>query len=437
MSINPEFRRNLWLELSPQRLIGMPFVLGALFLLAFALSGKRFGEDVAHTALVLFGVLAIVWGTKLAGESVVTEIRERTWDGQRMSVIGPWAMTWGKLFGSTIFPWYGALLCLIVYAVVVPFQPGTDIFKTVLVMAGAGLAGQAVALLASLLAIRRARRFSRSQASAFSVLGLLTAFPVLSLGFQGHGYIQWYGNSFLPINFTLLSLALFLSWAVIGIYRLMRLELQMKNPPWVWLGFVIFLMAYMAGFSLQTVQGISAGPLSRCILSAYITAVALTYLTALAEPKDPIRFRRLIRAVKIRDWSLLLQGCPSWAMVLPLLCVAAIMLFAFPLTGISTSGSNFRIAVVSSLFFILRDLALLLFFNLSRNPKRADMLAMLWLGLLWLVIPLTLSGLGFDNLTQFFLPRPDVQPLVSLVAAPCELLLVAWLVVGRWKANFG
>jgi hypothetical protein len=437
MRVNPEFRRNFWLELSQQRLIGMPMVLGALFLLAFTLSGKSLGEDVAKMSLFLFGVLAIVWGTKLAGESVVTEIRDRTWDGQRMSVIGPWAMTWGKLFGSTVFPWYGALLCLIVYAVSVPFKPGTDIFKTVLVMAGTGLAGQSVALFASLLAIQRDRRFSRSQASAFSVLGLMTAFTVLSFSFQGRGHIQWYGNSFIPIDFILLSLALFLAWAVFGIYRLMRLELQMKNSPWIWLGFVIFLMVYMAGFSLQATQEISTDALSRCLLSAYITVVALTYLTALAEPKDPIRFRRLIRAVKDGNWRLLLQGCPSWAMVLPLLCVSAIMLFAFPPADISSSGLNLRIAVAASLFFILRDLALLLFFNLSRKPKRADMLAMLWLGLLWLVIPLTLSGLGFVHLSQLFHFRPDAQPFISLVAATCELLLAAWLVARRWKANYG
>jgi hypothetical protein len=211
----------------------------------------------------------------------------------------------------------------------------------------------------------------------------------------------------------------------------------MKNPPFIWFGFIIFIMAYTAGFSLQAAQGISAGALSRCLLSAYVTAVVLTYLTALAEPKDPIRFRRLIRAGKDGDWRLLLQGCPSWAMVLPLLCAAAIMLFVFPPTDISSSGSNFRMAVAASLFFILRDLALLLFFNLSRNPKRAAMLAMLWLGLLWLVIPLTLSGLGFVHLTQLFQPRPEAQPFVSLVAAPCELLLAARLVARRWKANYG
>jgi hypothetical protein len=60
VSINPEFRRNLWLELTPQRLIGMPLVLGALFLLAFTIDGKSFGENVANTSLLLFGLVSIV-----------------------------------------------------------------------------------------------------------------------------------------------------------------------------------------------------------------------------------------------------------------------------------------------------------------------------------------------------------------------------------------
>ena len=33
MHINPEFRRNLWLELTPSRLVGMPLVLGVFFFL--------------------------------------------------------------------------------------------------------------------------------------------------------------------------------------------------------------------------------------------------------------------------------------------------------------------------------------------------------------------------------------------------------------------
>ncbi len=40
MRLNPEFRRYLWLEISAQRLIAMPAILGAIFFLLW-LSGRR------------------------------------------------------------------------------------------------------------------------------------------------------------------------------------------------------------------------------------------------------------------------------------------------------------------------------------------------------------------------------------------------------------
>ncbi len=437
MNINPEFRRNLWLELSPQRLIGLPLVLGALFLLAFTLDGKRFGEDVARTALFLFGILAIVWGSKLAGESVISEIRDRTWDGQRMSVIGPWAMMWGKLFGSTAYPWYGAILCILVYAAATPLVPGENLFKTLPLLAGAGLAGQITAFFASLLSTRRNRRFSRSQAAAFSVLGIMTSFVALSSGFRSYGHIEWFGHNFLSIDFTLLSLAFFLFWTFTGAYRLMRLELQLKNPPWIWFGFILFLTAYSAGFSFKGAAGFSSAALSRGLFSAFVALAVLIYLAALVEPKDPMRFRGLILAWKNGDWKILLRGCPSWILALPLLAVMAAFLTALPPEEVSGGGRNFGLAVAAGLFLVLRDMALVLFFNFSKNRKRADMLTMLWFGLLWAVIPLTLSGLGFVHMAQLFRPAADTQPLLSLLAAPCEMLLAAWLAARRWKANYG
>jgi hypothetical protein len=62
---------------------------------------------------------------------------------------------------------------------------------------------------------------------------------------------------------------------------------------------------------------------------------------------------------------------------------------------------------------------------------------MLWLVMLWLVIPFILSGLGFVHLAGFFQPRLETLSPTSLVAAPCEMLLAAWLVARRWKANYG
>ena len=46
--------------------------------------------------------------------AIIGEIRERTWDGQRLSSLGAGTMMWGKLFGSTIFNWFGGAICLAV-----------------------------------------------------------------------------------------------------------------------------------------------------------------------------------------------------------------------------------------------------------------------------------------------------------------------------------
>src|SRR5258706_424724 len=103
--MNPEFRRNLWLELTPHRLIAMPLLLVLVLALVYYLTDAGKHESVATAAAVMAGGLLAVWGARSAGESVIEEVRARTWDAQRMSAIGPWAMTWGKLFGAAAFSW--------------------------------------------------------------------------------------------------------------------------------------------------------------------------------------------------------------------------------------------------------------------------------------------------------------------------------------------
>ncbi|HEU0264151.1 MAG TPA: hypothetical protein VFR01_00325, partial [Geobacterales bacterium] len=97
---NPEFRRNLWLEMTPYRLVGMPLVLAPLFYLVGKINDFD-SKSLVGTAVSLYFILAILWGTRLASEAVLSEIRDQTWDSQRLSAISPWQMTWGKLFGAT------------------------------------------------------------------------------------------------------------------------------------------------------------------------------------------------------------------------------------------------------------------------------------------------------------------------------------------------
>ncbi len=48
----------------------------------------------------------------------------------------------------------------------------------------------------------------------------------------------WWGHSYDARPFLLISLALFTVWTLVACYRTMRLELQMRNGPLVWLGFL-------------------------------------------------------------------------------------------------------------------------------------------------------------------------------------------------------
>ncbi len=65
--MNPELRRNLWLELSTHRLIAMPVVLTAVFILTYAfksgslaLGDAEAASAVAHVAPATFSVTSTV-----------------------------------------------------------------------------------------------------------------------------------------------------------------------------------------------------------------------------------------------------------------------------------------------------------------------------------------------------------------------------------------
>ena len=435
MNINPEFRRNLWLELTPYRLVGMPMILGALLFLAYLLDGKQYGEAVAKTALVLFGLLACLWGVRLASETLITEIRDHTWDSQRMSVIGPWSMTWGKLLGSTIYPWYGALLCLLVYLTSRPAL-GLSLIETAVLMVGSGLLGQAIGLLSSLQAIRKSQRYGRLQTTAFLVLGAGCAVSLLNWPFSASASTFWYDRVYPDNRFVLLSLVVFLGWAIFGIYRLIRAELQLKSLPWAWGLFVMFLAAYVAGFLGEGRWESGQSVWSLRVLSAFITTLALAYGTAFSERKDPVALRRLLQSLGQREWARAMQVLPLWLSSLPFVALTCALLVAVEFNSVPEEGvKQMTATAVAMVLFLLRDLGILLFLNLGKIPKRADMLTVLLLVLLYAVLPTILSALDLDLLAGFFWPAPGVSAGIVVPAALFQAVVMLWLMVARWRKN--
>ena len=424
MRVNPEFRRNLWLELTPYRLAGMPAVLFAVFFLAYLMDGRRFGGGVATAAVLLFLLLAGLWGTRLASEAVVSEIRDHTWDGQRMSVTGPWAMTWGKLLGSTVYPWYGAVICLAIFALSAerPSRP----LQMVVLMGATALLAQALGLLASLMAIRKDRRYSRSQTTLFFIAGIVLVMPLFSQITSHEATIEWYGEALDRLDFLVLSVVVFVAWAVVGIYRLMRTELQLKNAPWLWCAFLLYLSGYTAGF-ISVDKGFGADRL----LFAFGLLLAMTYGLAFSERKDSVTLHRLLADCQRRRWRHFAEACPLWLATVPFVLASGGFLLVTGYRGID--HGSFAGFVLALICLMVRDLGLLLFLNLGRNPKRADWLMLLCLALLYWVVPQILIALDFDLLSGVFLPRWDLPPVFILGAAIVEAGVVGWLLVRRWR----
>ena len=100
--INPEFKRNLWLSFSTHRLIGMPAFLTLIFMtIALADFRSEIASSLYVSSISAFIFIVWLWGARNANSTIVDELRDKTWDQQRMSSLDPWTMTWGKLFCST------------------------------------------------------------------------------------------------------------------------------------------------------------------------------------------------------------------------------------------------------------------------------------------------------------------------------------------------
>lgn len=438
MNLNPEFQRNLWLEVTVHRLIGMPAVLAAIFVLVSLWTMKW--ADLAYAGLTLFALFAFGWGTFLAGETVTSEVKHRTWDLQRLSSISPWRMTWGKLFGSTIYPWYGALLSLAVC--VLAGGPLTLTQYAVLILAA--VLSQAVALLSSLLAISKGANTDRSAIVAHLLIGNLAAMPFWGILRFERG-ITWGGVTVAAPTFALVSVALWCAWAIIGCYRTMARELQVANTPVVWIVFVLVAWVYVSGF-------IAPGDFPKALwhfrlfLGFGLTSV-LTYVTLLYDRKEPATFRRMLVAKARGQWSRIAVDLPTWVPTLVLTglfgCAVAVMLATTPAelghakpddTLLGVQGVAWIAAVY---LFILRDVGVVLFFNLGPRRRRADSTALLYLGILYGLVPGILGALHLKDAVLLFIPFLPMRPALSLMASLVQVGVIAVLVVRRWRQGYG
>lgn len=435
IGLNPEFRRNLWLELTPHRLLAMPILLGLVLALVYVASAEHKVEGVATAAAVIAGGLLVVWGARGTGASVVDEVRGRTWDAQRMSAIGPWAMTWGKLFGAASFAWYGGLMSLAVVLVAVPRAWVHSSAKVAALIAAAGLLAQATACLTGLAAARKGAAPRASLGVWLIVLLLVLVGPSVSFLTTEQQPIAWWGENYRATNLVLASVATFAAWGVFGVYRALCGELQVRTTPWAFTLFALFLTAYVAGF--WTVPGIelsARGP-TALLVCGMLVCSTLTYLQLFAERTGVIVFRRVQVSLARGEWRRALEELPCWTVgfvLTGLFCALGVALLP---AGAFGNLSVRNAALVPLPFFLLlgRDICVFLFFSFARQPRRVEGATMFYLLLLYGIIPWLLRAAGFADLADLVLPPALEAAGKAIAIAAVHFGIAAGFVAWRWR----
>ena len=427
MEVNPEFRRNLWLELSLHRLVAMPVVLLLVLALVYASSTDKVEAMAGAAALIAAGLLGI-WGTRCTADCVMEEARARTWDGQRMSGIGPWAMTWGKLLGSASFAWYGGLMALAVLLLTSPRGWAHSPAKVAALIVAGSLLAQGVACFGGLVAVRKGVARPGGFSAVMVVILIVFIGPLVSLASsQDQAPVNWWGSSWQAMNFVLASAACFAAWAVFGVYRVMCSELQVRTVPWVFVAFALFLTLYLSGFWIAV-----AATWNVVLLCGLLVAGALTYIQLFSEQSGVIAFRRVRLRVGRGEIRRALEDLPCWPVGLALAALWCVLGLAFldPSALPGAPDRDLRLLPLPLFLLLARDAAILLIFAFAWQPRRVEAAVFFYLVLLYGVVPGLLKAAGMEMVADLVLPplleAPGKATAVAAVQLVIAVVLVQW-----------
>lgn len=449
---NPEFAKNVWLELSPQRLIVMPVIIGLVGFLIISMSSQSETREILHNAAIAgIVLLGFLWGIKTSADAILDEYNEKTWDWQKMSVIGPWKLAWGKLFGSTIYNWYGAVLCFAIY-LLTSFgadDVGKEIQSGLLLLIGM-VSVHGLMILVSLQMIRKSDGRSKIKSNRIFISGIILMSFLTNIfssrfldSFQSD--ISWYGLVTGNMNLMTINAVFCCAWVIAGLYRAMRAELQFSDAPVWWVGFIVSTFVLHFGYFFPSTRLSVAGGLSA---TAAITAMqfgALLYFLALSEPKDVVNFRLLENSIKTGDRKTFFKNLPLWITTLPfafLFGLIAVVFFNVAVNDtlleqvyreLTSAGTGKSFAGLLAVYgFVLRDLGILLLLNFTNRSKRADSAWIVYLLVLYVLLPMVANE-GDWGIGAAFYPNFKVYPIVMVLFPIAEAAIVLYFVVKRWR----
>jgi hypothetical protein len=351
-------------------------------------------------------------------------------------------MAWGKLFGTTSLSWTVGLACLIAYVVAALWFPRPESYVLgALATIGYAIFCQATGLLASLARLSgrpgdRGGSTTVAQIVALLATGLLGAFTVWALQDQGSFFGLRIGEDAL----RLLTIWFFALWAIIGVYRRMRRELQMRNVPWAWLLFLIALALYAEGLAYGRQP-----PQLALLLPTTVTMLVL-WSIAVIEAKDPLALRQSGNALRAGRWREAGTLVPLWlltyvffAIIVAICLVAAVASPARYFNVPRDLPMDTVLVLAAAFLFLTRDVFVIQCFMFGREGQFAGAYGALISFVLYFAVPVVFIAGEQRHLLGAFWPTGQGGWALCLLPAAIEAAVAVGVYVWRrrkyWREN--
>lgn len=447
MILNSEIRKYFWQDFSLQRMIAMPAVLSLILLFITLTANKNEDRAIVATMLFIYFIIILFWGGYKAACAVIEEVKDNTWDYQKLSSVSPWSLTFGKLFGSTLYNWYGGIIILAILGFYSLYsQSILQVSYNLIMLVLVGVFCHAVALLASIQSLRTQRSYKRLHTVSYLIIALTISmffFPSKGslYGFPIKSYMSstthWFHFEVPETLFLLVSLSCFLFWTVIAIYRLMREELKFRNIPWVWGLFVIFAMIYVTGFifnphkysagSVRFLSGFSLG-------MAFTFGVISIYLMYFADTINITRYRILWNSIKSKNLIKSGESLPRWVVSFVITFIVGGVICISELVQNGVGVEHVIVSVITLLLFVLRDACILHYFKFAVNNQRASLATLFYLSMLYILVPALFMAAESKFLAKMFFPAfHQDNSYIDIIPAIIHVGLAGGLLYWRWN----
>lgn len=447
MILGAEFQRHIWMRFSWFSLLIVPVIIGFIAIISYmsfmihdeARQAIKLMNDVQTympdphwsfrslfaTAPILFIALYFL-GIYECATSFTGELKNKTWDIQKISAISPLHLVIGKLLGAPSYAWYITLWTLpfVLYAYanmfeVLPqentliqtvepelsFPSPHDIISSAICVIIPVFLGQIIASYASLNNLMRNRTGALgpfalgffAAASLHSLLSEILNIKLYALGPSGmHNTIEWYGRTISNDLFVLGTLIYVIIVASVALYRMARKELNFPSYPFIWILFLISVSFYLIGVSdtikysgdLDFTIDWSKPGITSIPFAVFFTA---TFMNIWNNAANLSGYQRFFNAIKRKNPKKILETVPEW-MVTSIFMVASliigIMFFEWSnQADTRTDQHSILILIIALTLFFIRDAIILHIFTLGNRLKRGAMYMALFYLFAYVLIP--------------------------------------------------